>query len=189
MPTTCISLLATRQSSAKLTPPAPSAAELDQLFLGALRAPDHAQLRPWRYLVIEGEGLRKLGDVFVQAAETAGGELVPEQRQRMAAMPLRAPMVIVGVVRLVEHPKVPHIEQTISAGVGMGYLLLGLQSLGYGGMWRTGDMAYSREVMTALGLAADEAIVGFLYVGTPTGTQKPLSELRCADYVSVWPRN
>ena len=56
--------LLSRSSEPRLESPAPDPATLDRAFACAARAPDHALLRPWRYLVIEGEGLEALGELF-----------------------------------------------------------------------------------------------------------------------------
>ncbi|WP_258054256.1 nitroreductase family protein, partial [Pseudomonas aeruginosa] len=56
--------LLTRVSHARLSDPAPSPEQLDRLFRVALRAPDHGQLRPWRFILVEGKGRRALGDLY-----------------------------------------------------------------------------------------------------------------------------
>ncbi|MCP5161698.1 MAG: nitroreductase family protein [Hahellaceae bacterium] len=183
-----IELLTHRQSCARLVAPAPSGAVLERIFAAALRAPDHGQLRPWRYLTISGKGLEELGAVFVAATEKSEGELLPERRQKLEAMPLRAPMIVVGIACLSDHTKVPAVEQRISAGVGMGYMLVALQALGFAGMWRTGDMAYNKDVKASLGLTQAEEIVGFLYIGTPEGSPKTMSSIAPYEFVSVWPQ-
>lgn len=47
-----LDVLLNRVSVARLTEPAPTAEQLETLFAAALRAPDHKQLRPWRFLTI-----------------------------------------------------------------------------------------------------------------------------------------
>ena len=41
-----------RNSVAHLTEPAPTIEEMEEVYKGALRAPDHAWLRPWKYIEI-----------------------------------------------------------------------------------------------------------------------------------------
>ncbi len=48
-------------------------------------------------------------------------------------------------------------------------LILAAHALGYGAMWKTGAPAYDPRVKKALGLAEDDQIVGFLYLGTQAG--------------------
>ena len=106
-----LQLLLRRNSSPKLTEPAPSSADLETMFQAALRAPDHARLRPWRFLVIEGEARHRLGDLIVDVMGLEG-----EKAQQAKAKPLRAPMIVVVAAKFSEHPKVPEIEQYLSAG-------------------------------------------------------------------------
>jgi len=99
---------------------------------------------------------------------------------------LRGPLIVVVVARLSEHPKVPVIEQRLSAGCAAHGLLLAAESMGYAGIWRTGDAAFDRHVMNGLGLSDNEEITGFLYLGTRDGQPKPLPALQSTDYVSQW---
>jgi len=185
-----------RNSQPQLCEPAPSTEELEQLFKVVLRAPDHMRLRPWRYIIVSGEARVRLGEVFCQAAmqarqnqtqqAKAGQPLSEAQQQKFKNMPLRAPMIAVGIARIHEHEKVPGSEQIISAGVGMGYLLLALQALGYGGMWRTGEMAGHPLVKKHFKLADNEQIIGFLYMGTPAAPAKAISYPEFEDHVEIW---
>jgi nitroreductase len=45
-------------------------------------------------------------------------------------------------------------------------MVLTAQALGYGAMWKTGAAAYDPQAKIALGLAAEDQIVAFLYLGT-----------------------
>lgn len=187
MPHPVTDLLLKRNSSARLTFPAPDGMLLNTLFQAAFRAPDHGLLRPWRYLVIEGDGLERLGELFVASALRETPELSQVQQDKFRKMPTRAPMVIVAIASTQEHVKIPEIEQVISAGVGVGYLLLSLQAEGYGGMWRTGPLAYNIDVQKGLGLTRQESIVGFLYVGTPEGKSKAIPAHDISTFVKKWP--
>lgn len=184
--TDIIDAIIKRASEPRLVAPAPDEALLQRVFECAARAPDHALLRPWRYLVIEGEGRTRLGEIFAQAMDDEAGAS-PEKQEKLRNSPLRAPMIIVGIVCHTPHPKVPAIEQHASAAVGLGYLLLALQSAGFGAMWRTGAVAYHPRVASGLGLAENESITGFLYVGTVDSHKPEVPRAETADFVSRWP--
>jgi hypothetical protein len=47
-------------------------------------------------------------------------------------------------------------------------ILIAAHALGYGAMWRTGDVCIDGDVKQALGINAESAIVGFIYIGTIT---------------------
>jgi len=175
--------LLNRTSEPRLEAPAPDAATLERAFACAARAPDHALLRPWRYLVIEGDGLRALGDLF---ASTCANNSDEQGIQKLRKAPLRAPMVIVGIASPTPHPKVPEVEQVMSAAAGMSFLELALQEAGYGVMWRTGKPAYNAQVHKGLGLAESESIVGFLYTGTVSSAKPAVPRPETVDFVQRW---
>lgn len=161
-----LELLHNRVSSPVLEAPAPTDDQLAEMLKAACRAPDHANLKPYRFIKITGTGLEQLGALFVQA-EQAKGSLTSEQEARLRKMPLRAPMILVAVASLQTHPKVPAQEQIITAGCAVHAMQLAAFSMGLGLMWRTGDLAHSPVVAQGLGLSEQEQLIGFLYAGTP----------------------
>lgn len=178
--------LQSRNSAPKLTEPGPGSAELDEIFTAALRAPDHAWLRPWRFLVVSGERRQALGQVFAEALQRRNPEADDAALAKAANAPLRAPTLVVVITRLSEHPKVPTVEQRQSAACAAHTILLATEACGYAAIWRTGDAAFDATVQRALGLADNEEITGFLYLGTREGRAKPLPQLDTADFVGNW---
>ncbi|MCM0612291.1 nitroreductase family protein [Marinobacter sediminum] len=176
--------LLNRVSEPRLQAPAPDRETLDRAFACAARAPDHALLRPWRYLVVEGEGLEALGDLFASTCPNNSDE---RQIEKLRKSPLRAPMVIVAIASPTAHPKVPEVEQIMSAAAGVSFLELALQDAGYGVMWRTGSVAYHSVVRSGLGLAEGESVVAFLYTGTVSSEKPPVPRPEVSDFVQRWP--
>lgn len=186
-----LTLLHTRNSVAKLVEPAPAGEVLQQIFKAALRAPDHAWLRPWRFLTIAGQARNRLGELFVSAAQVRLAEagepaMSMEACDKLAAKAYRAPLIIVVIASFKPHPKVPPVEQLLSAGCAAHSILLAAQALGFGGIWRTGNNAYDDNIRRGLGLEPGEEVVGYLYLGTAEGSAKPLRELSVADFVQDW---
>jgi len=175
--------LLNRSSEPRLQSPAPDKAVLDQAFHCAARAPDHALLKPWRYLVIEGDALARLGDVFAGASANNATE---KELEKARNAPLRAPMVIVGIASPSHHPKVPEVEQVLAAGSSMTLLSLALNDAGFGTMWRTGPVAYAHSVQEALGLAEDELIIGFLYTGSVVAEKPVVPRPDPGEFVEYW---
>ena len=181
-------LLDTRTSNGKLGGPAPDDATLDAILSAALRAPDHAMLRPWKLLVLRGEdALGALGDAYTRAMRTRQPDATDEQIERVRRKPLRAPLMIVVAACPVEHPKAPEIEQVLSAGAVAHGILLGLHARGFAGMWRTGPMAYDPIVKEALGLRATDHIVAFLYAGTAAAEPPAIQRPEPKSFVTSWP--
>ena len=181
-----LQFLQARNSAPRLTEPAPSADELAEMLRAALRAPDHAWLRPWRFISVRGERRNALGELFLASLLQRNPDADDAARAKASAAPLRAPLVLVVICRLSEHPKVPHSEQRLSAGCAAHAVLLAAEALDYAGIWRTGDVAFDRNFMDALGLAENEEITGFLYLGSRDGPAKPLPRLELTDFASDW---
>ncbi|MAR93019.1 MAG: nitroreductase [Pseudomonadota bacterium] len=159
-----------RVSTPQLAAPAPDREQLERMFQCAVRAPDHGRLRPWRFVVLQGQALEALGAAFAQTQPEAD----EARQQRLRSMPLRAPMIIVTIARLDwEHKKVPVWEQQVAVGIATHHIQLAAKEMGYGTMWRTGEMTEQEPVRQYLGLEDHEQVIGFLYLGTVSGEPKP----------------
>lgn len=176
-----------RVSVGKLVAPAPDQIQREAIFKAALRAADHGQLRPWRFLVIEGEGLLELGELFCSAALSDDPGLVPEVCDSYRKMPQRAPMIVVVIAHCIDHPKVPAQEQLLSAGAAAQNMLTAAYAVGVGAIWKTGAMAYHPHVSAGLGLQQGEVIIGFLYMGTPTSPMGAAVARPVNDFFANWP--
>ncbi|MFT6274969.1 MAG: nitroreductase [Halioglobus sp.] len=178
--------LQNRNSAPRLCGPAPSRDELKEMIRAAIRAPDHAWLRPWRFLAIEGHRREALGHILENGLITRDPLAGDMARNKASRAPLRAPLILVAIARLIEHPKVPESEQRLSAACATHSVLLAAEALGYAGMWRTGGSSFDRTVMADLGLSNNEEIVGFLYLGTRDGPSKAIPDLDPEHFLSDW---
>jgi len=179
--------ISNRRSVAKLTAPAPSAAELNILLECLLNAPDHGRIKPWQYWLLEGEGLLKLGEIFAAAVSADNEANSPTAIERARSLPLRAPMILVAATRVqADHPKVPVIEQYASVAAGIQNMQLALRAMGYDCMWRTGSLAFSDHVKQSFGLSTEDHLVGFLYIGTAASPPKAPVKAAVEDHVSYW---
>ncbi len=176
-----------RVSAPRLSAPPPSGDVLENIQKAAFRAADHGRMRPWRFLVLEGEGLNALGEVFARAEEVKNAALSEKERERALGRPLRAPMVIVAIASPKSNQKVPEIEQVLSTGAAVQNMITAAYAQNVGAIWRTGDYAYDKNVMAGLGLQEAEKIVGFLYLGTMDFTPPPAPEASISEYFQRWP--
>ncbi|HEY7788810.1 MAG TPA: nitroreductase [Casimicrobiaceae bacterium] len=185
-PVDAIDALTTRASPSGLVAPAPDAPALDQMLRAAIRAPDHGRLRPWQFIIIEGAARDALGDVLAGALRRREPGIAEVAVAKERAKPLRAPLIVVVAAKLREHRGVPPVEQVIAAGAAAQNMLVAAHALGFGGFWRTGAPAYDDTVKGALGLRAQDAIVGFLYIGTPSGVPMTVTASDVASHVTHW---
>lgn len=182
-----IDALLKRRSAKTLTDPAPDAGALQLLLACASRAPDHGRLRPWRFVVIRGAARERLGELLADQLRRKLPAASAETLQRERQKALRAPLIIVVAAVRNAAAKIPPIEQVLAAGAAAQNIMLGANALGFGVMWKTGDAAYDDTTKAALGLTAEDAIVGFLYLGTPAADGvPPPTRGEWEDRVSYW---
>lgn len=175
--------LLSRRSAWPLEAPAPTAVELSQVFAAAVCAPDHGQLRPWRFIVIDGDARHALGEAFAQSALLRDPQADPGRFRQKA---LAAPLVIAVAAQIVPEHKVPEIEQLCAVAAATMNMLNALHLLGYGGFWGTGAVTYDRLVHDALGLDAGQRLLGFVHVGTPRMPARTPARPDAAQFVRRW---
>lgn len=156
-----------RHSQGKVKPD-PLPRELTEKLLdAAVQAPNHYKVRPWRFVVLTGEGRNKLGEVMASSQRDRYPDLPPEAFDKCRALPLRAPVLITVGVDKPSEPKVLEIENVCAAAAACENLLLAAQAMGLAAKWRTGEWARDTKVKEFLGFEADQHIIAFLYIGYP----------------------
>ena len=188
-PMDALETLLTRSSvpARMLREPAPDGIELQTILESAVRAPDHASLRPWRFLVIRGEARRKLGEVFADALCRRDPLADGAAREKEMSRPMRSPLIVAVCAEIVEdNPKVPVVEQIVACGAAAQNMLNAAHALGYAGIMLTGKNAHDPFVKQALGLKPKDEIIGFLYFGTPECEARPKKRPAAAEFVREW---
>jgi nitroreductase len=155
-----------RTSAGTLTGPGPDGAALDAMLQAAVRAPDHGRLRPWRFVLIREDKRERFGEVLADSMRRREPAASPEMLERERAKALRAPLIVVVAAHLARGHKIPEVEQRAAAVAAAENIMLAAHAQGYGAVWKTGAPAYDPAVACALGLEAEDQIVGFLYLGT-----------------------
>lgn len=167
-----LDVIKTRRSIGRLAEPAPSDDDLRQIFEAAEAAPDHGELKPWKFVTLRGKDKDDFGqvleDAYVARCRAIGAQPTDGQLKKERTKLGRAPLVVVACAINQHSEEIPWIEQILAVGAAIENMLLAATALGYGSMWRTGPPAYDHRVMHALGLSDDDAIVGFVYLGTPS---------------------
>jgi len=181
-----LDVLLSRQSHWPLTEPGPADAELNLIFDAALRAPDHGNLRPWRFVTIRGDARGRLGDVLVDlaCARSPGEPRSAHAHRRQKAN--AAPLVIALGAALSDHPTVPETEQLLAVGAATMNMLNAIHALGYGSFWATGPDSYDTAMHAALGFQSSERLLGFLFVGTPQSKQCAAARPERSAHVREW---
>lgn len=179
-----IDTIVSRSSTKKFSDEAISREHIELLLTSATRAPDHGMLAPWKFIVLQGESRRILGEAMRAALLSRMPEADSDALDREASKAWRSPVLIVVAAEMKSHPKVPEVEQLVAVGSAVQTLWIAAESLGYGAAWKTGSHAYDAGVKNALGLRSEDHIIGFVHVGRPLSK----APVRAADFASrtVW---
>jgi len=162
-----------------LIEPGPDHEQLRDILTIAARVPDHARLVPWRFITISGEGRDRLNAAIGERFDALHPDADEMQCEHARARMSHAPLVVAVVYRPGEHPKVPELEQALSAGAACMNLIHACNAHGFAALWLTEWYAFDRVVLEALGLAEHEHIAGFMHVGTQAEArdERPRPEL------------
>lgn len=178
--------LTTRRSPAQFAEPAPDDATLAEILRAAMRAPDHGKLKPWRFITLRGDARKRFGDVMADAMKRREPDAPANMLEREREKPLRAPLIVVLAAAIKEDNKIPVIEQLLAAGAAAQNIMVAAHALGFGAAWKTGAPAYDDFVKESLGLAPGDAIIGFLYLGTPATMPATLPAPDLSAFVRAW---
>ena len=179
--------LLSRASAGTLQDPGPDEAALQRILAAAVRAPDHGKLRPWKFVVIRGEGRRRMSELFVESLLLRNPDAVAAQIEKERAKPLRAPVTVMVVAKVMEGHKIPVIEQVISAGAAAMNILNAAHFLGFGAKWVTGENCYDAHFRARAGLDPADQVVGFIHLGSlpPGASGQPETPRPDASYYTV----
>ncbi|ADP72831.1 nitroreductase [Rhodomicrobium vannielii ATCC 17100] len=179
--------LVTRVTPSILEEPAPDHEIERKIVAAALRAPDHKRLKPWRFISIRGDARAKLGEIFAAAYKNKAPNASPEVIARENKKPLRAPLILVVLAKIVEDANVPAIDQKFSAAAAAQNIILASEALGFGAVWKTGDAATDPLIREALGVKTNEEIVAYIYIGTVKARPNPPAPLEVSAFLTSWP--
>lgn len=183
-----IDYLKTRRSVTApfLTTPGPTVAELDQIMEIGIRVPDHGKIAPWRLVVYQGDMREvvgeKLAEIWKAKHPEADDEMLDVERKRF----LPAPVTIGVLAKPQAHPKVPELEQILSAGCVCFNLVHAAHAHGYAAHWVTRWFSFDQDAATMLGAQEGEQFVGFVHMGTAEVAPQERDRPNLRDVMSYW---
>jgi nitroreductase len=134
-------------------------AVLDELFELARWAPNHHVTNPWRF--------RVLGD------RTRDGLMeLAEEMQPGSAIKLKRAPTLVAVSTMRGSDAAEDREDMLATAVAAYIVLLGAHARGLAGYWRTVALLEDPHGRELLGIGAEEAPLGLLYLGMPVQEQR-----------------
>ncbi len=145
--------------------PAPSATDLAQAAALAQRAPDHLQLRPYRFVRVPDDRREELARLYAAQARRRGQDDAAVQAAAQRAH--NGPALVALLVRLHTHlAEAPVHEQWIAAGAALMNFVNALHLQGYGAKVLSGA-AIKDPALQASFCDPGEQLVAWVTAGTP----------------------
>jgi len=182
-----LTLITSRQSilPRHLTDPGPCPAQINDLFTAAAAAPDHGEIRPWRFVVVPTERRSEMGDAFARALLQRDASATPDQLARAREKAFRAPFVALVVARLGPcEPDIDLMERMVSVGAAVQNLLLMAHSMGFGAGLTGGLAMQSSALRELFALQQGERAVCCINVGTAVQRKPARVRPEIAGFVS-----
>jgi nitroreductase len=151
-------------------------AHLAAILENANWAPTHGMTEPWRFFVFAEEGRQRLSE-FCQSLYrkvTPEPAFRPEKLEKLATLPLLAPVVIAVAMARQDTEKIPEIEEIESVACAVQNMHLTASALGMAAFWSTPPLVYTDEMRQWLGLEDPrDKCLGLFYLGWPKSEAWP----------------
>ena len=162
-------------SAKRLRAPGPTEDEVWTVAMAALRAPDRHKRRPFRFVIVRGEGLEHLAALFEDYGRRKGKSGAELEAERARAT--KAPLAMAVIARVdARDPEVAAHEQWICIGGAIGNALMALHFMGYGAKMVSGARVEDPVIRQAF-CREGEALVGWIVAGTPAFPPEPRGEV------------
>lgn len=162
-------LITSRQSilPKRLAEPGPTESQINDMFIAAAAAPDHGEIRPWRFVLIPPARRADLGTAFAQALAERDPGATPEQLAQAREKAFRAPFVALVIARLgASEPDIDALERMVSVGAAVQNFLLMAHGLGLGAGLTSGLAMRSQAIHRLFDLQDGEHAICCINVGT-----------------------
>ncbi len=149
-----------------LQEPGPNAAELSELLTIGTRVPDHGKLTPWRLVLWDGAARVRAGEKLAEVARRNNPAIDESALEADRRHFLPAPLTVGVIFSPKQSPKIPELEQFMSAVNVCFALEHAAFALGYAATWTSRWVMFDAAAQQALGARGGERFVGFIHIGT-----------------------
>ena len=138
-----------------------------QILENANWAPTHKKTEPWRYKILKGESLKKLGLYLSQTyrENTVDADFSEIKHKKLLNNPVKAACIIAIIMKRDEKESVPEWEEIAAVACSVQNMWLSCASLGIGAYWSTPKESLGNVAF--LNLDENEKCLGLFYMGYP----------------------
>ena len=178
-----LDLLTTRRSSKNLTAPAPDELQIETMLQAATQVPDHGDLKPWRFVVIQNEsGNQRFRQILRDTVTTLNmGEEAMKKAERTGNL---APLTIAVIAT----PKTgkPEWEQHLSAGCAAYAIQLAAKAQGFDSAWLSGLWVNSPILKQEFECQEKDKIIALLMIGTASPNPDAPKNTDITPFTNYW---
>jgi nitroreductase len=148
---------------------------INQVLSLADWAPTHGRTEPWRFVVYGGDALKEFGKAHARLywEHTAEDKRQEASREKLEHNVDKASHLVIAVMKRGDNPKIPQLEEIAATAAAIENVLLGATALGIASFWSSGGMTHTHALKDYLHLAADDVVMGLVYLGF---TDEPAKE-------------
>jgi len=169
-------LLSRRSAATPLAEPGPTPEQLELILQAATTVPDHGQLKPYRFVVVQGEARARFGDALAAAGAENNPALTAPMADKLRGKAFAAP-ALVAIVSSPKPGKIPEWEQAVSASCTGFAIALAADAIGLAASWKSAGAMDGSLLREALRMAPGERLLGWVLLGQHA---RPLPEGRRA---------
>jgi len=162
--TTIQSIIKERRSVSKFKDTPVSRDLIIELLNVAIWAPNHKLTEPWRFILVQGEGKKRMANAVVESFTPENKEKIGEKTYNNLVE--NVPVHLVVVVKEDENPVRREEDYAATASLIQNFQLAAWEQ-GIGMVWKTSGFIKSEQFRHALSIESDERVVGLLQLGYP----------------------
>lgn len=154
---------------------------INQMLENANWAPNHGQTEPWRFIVYKDGALTNLAADMERIIKENAPNPNPDKLAKLMNRVSRASHIITIIMKRDPNRKIRQIEEIEAVACAVQNMHLTAAANGVGAFWSTGGMTYLEASKTYFGLEEEDMLMGFLFVGMPSGElpkgrRKPIAD-------------
>ena len=144
-----------------------SDAEVSQLLQLANWAPTHGFTEPWRFVVYSNQAVQQFCAAHAEMYKqhTPAAVFNAAKYEKLQHTGDKASHIIAVYMQRGNNPNITLLEEICAASAAVQNILLGAEALGIAVLWSTGGAVMQPAVKTYFGLAAEDVMIGLLYLG------------------------
>jgi len=139
--------------------------DLLKILNSARWAPNHRKTEPWRYKVLTGKALERLGD-FMAASYSKKDDYKKFKLKKLQENPSKSNAVILIFMHRDNEERIPEWEEIAAVSMSVQNMWLTTHDLGYGCYWSSPKSFININEFEGIKVNSNEQFLGFFYIGT-----------------------